>query len=97
MLASFHYTNCTNPECGCTSTAVEEGTKCQFCHSGKRERDPLVPSLLIKAMDGETVQVIPVHNPRGTVRGVYRYEHIMKGIIRNMDTDNFYIDDSEFD
>ena len=31
------------------------------------------------------------------VKNENRYEHVLSGLLRNMDTENFFVDDSEFD
>jgi hypothetical protein len=37
-----------------------------------------------------SVHSVEVSNPR-------QYERVMSGMLRNMDTENYYVDDSEFD
>jgi len=91
-----HFTNCSSRDCNVTSKALAPESDCPHCENGKRVRDPQVPSLLVKSMDGETVQIVPVTAPFSTIKGVERYEHIMMGMMQNMDRDNFYVDDSEF-
>ena len=96
MITGNHFTNCTNPDCGVESRDLPVGSDCPHCKGGHRLRDPEVPSLIVRSMDGETVQIVPVTIPYSTIRGVERYEHIMTGMLRQMDRDNFYIDDQEF-
>ena len=56
-----------------------------------------MPKLYVKELStGNVVREIEVTNPYSTIRGELRYEVVMMGLIRNMDTDNFYVDDSEF-
>jgi hypothetical protein len=53
-------------------------------------------NLYVKRFDtNETVSTIAVNNPFGTIRGEYKYEVVMAGLLRQMDTDRFYVDDSE--
>lgn len=97
-MAEFHFTNCTNSECGIESKKLEVDADCPHCNEGKRQRDPQVPSLIVKRQENdEVVSITPVTNPYATRRGVEKYENIMMGMMRNMDMDRFYIDDSEFD
>lgn len=103
-MGSHHFTNCTNPECGVESRALKPGSRCPHClksdggKGGKRQRDPKVPSLVVREMKSqEIVSIVPVTSPYITIMGVERYEHIMAGMIRNMDMERFLIDDSEFD
>lgn len=95
-MGEHHHTNCTNPECGIESERLKVGSRCPHCQKGKRQRDLKVPSLLVKRFDTrEIVSIIPVSNPYSTQRGTDRYEVVMRGMLRQMDTDRFFIDDSE--
>ena len=97
-MGDHHYTKCTNDDCREDGEGVEPGSKCKYCREGKRERDPDVKSLLVKKFDDdEIVSVIPVKCPEGSVRGERRLEVVMTGLMRKMDLERFYIDDSEFD
>lgn len=47
--------------------------------------------LYVKRMsNAEIVEEIEVKNEN-------RYEKVLSGLLRNMDTENFFVDDSEFD
>lgn len=43
----------------------------------------------------EIVHTVEVENPHSTRMGTPKYEHVMMGLLRNMDTRRFYVDDSE--
>ena len=49
-------------------------------------------AIVVRDMAGNEVKRIPVSNP--TIRKVDR---IVSGLLINMDVDNYYVDDSEFD
>jgi hypothetical protein len=53
--------------------------------------------LIIRELNSDNeVGRVPVENPFSTIRGQDKYEIVMTGILRNM-SDDYYIDDSEFD
>jgi hypothetical protein len=45
----------------------------------------------------EEVSRITVTNPFITIRGQEKYQVVMLGMLRNMNTEDFFIDDSEID
>lgn len=96
-MGEHHRTICTNPECESRSNTLDVGSRCPNCRRGKRVRDPKVPSLLVRRFDTrEIVNIVPVSSPYATTRGTYNYEVVMRGMLRQMDTERFLIDDSEF-
>ena len=51
-----------------------------------------MPDLVIRRMDGTEVHRVPVSNPTES-----KVERVMLGLLRNMNTDEFFVDESEFD
>lgn len=49
-------------------------------------------NIYIKTFEGEIVHTVPVENPNPR-----KVERIVTGMLRNMNTDRFYVDDSECD
>ncbi len=45
----------------------------------------------------EEVSRVKVSHPFSSIRGQEKYEIIMMGMLRNMNTDEFFIDDTEID
>jgi hypothetical protein len=57
-----------------------------------------MPDLIVRDLKTrKEVSRVTVTHPFSTIRGQEKYEVVMMGMLRNMNTEDYYIDDSEID